>query len=132
MTTFGFLFQYEFLETLFSATQENPGTAKDWAICAVVTAVLAAGLIFAVKGLRKYLADIAKRKIWTRRQTWLTIFMGLFPIFLFLFLIRWLYGDFWDYINVPDLFKGVFYAWVIYLVLMVVGHLVSPWRRELI
>ena len=30
------------------------------------------------------------------------------------------------------LLKGTFFAWILYLIFMVIGHLVSPWRRELI
>ncbi|HRI05261.1 MAG TPA: hypothetical protein PLL77_16105, partial [Pyrinomonadaceae bacterium] len=107
-------------------------TAFNWVIIAVVVAVLGAGLVFAFKGFRKSMADIAKKKIWTRRQSWLMVFVGIFPIFFTLLIIWYLSRDYFNFIQIGGLVKGTLFAWLIYLVLMVVGHLVSPWRRELI
>lgn len=107
-------------------------TATSWLITAVIVAVIGSGLIFAFKGFRKYMADIAKRKIWTRRQTWLLIFIGIFPIFATLWFFWYLEHDYLTFIQIGGLLKGTLFAWLIYLVLMVIGHLVSPWRRELI
>lgn len=107
-------------------------TATSWLITAVVVAVLAAGLMFAVKALRKSMADIAKRKIWTRGQTWLLILIGIFPIFFVLLAVWYMTRDFLNYVQFGGLVKGTLFAWFLYLIFMVVGHLVSPWRRELI
>lgn len=107
-------------------------TAQSWLITAVVVAVLGAGLVFAYKALRKSMADIARKKIWTRGQTWLLILIGIFPIFIAMFAVWYLTRDFLNFIQVGGLFKGVVFAWILYLIFMVVGHLVSPWRRELI
>jgi hypothetical protein len=93
---------------------------------------LAAGLVFAYKAFRKSMADIARKKIWTRGQTWLLILIGGFPIFLALLTVWYLTRDFLNYVQVGGLVKGTVFAWVLYLMFMVVGHLVSPWRRELI
>ncbi len=106
--------------------------AMSWLITAIVVAVLGAGIVFAVKAVRKSMADIAKNKIWTRGQTWLLIFVGIFPIFFALLAVWWLTRDFVNYVQVGGLLKGTFFAWLLYLMFMVVGHLVSPWRRELI
>lgn len=107
-------------------------TATNWLLTAIVVAVLIAGLLFAYKALRKSMADIAKRKIWTRRETWLLIFMGVFPIFFALLAIWYLSRDFLNYVQFGGLVRGTLFAWLLYLVFMVVGHLVSPWRRELL
>jgi cbb3-type cytochrome oxidase subunit 3 len=107
-------------------------TATSWLLTAVLIAVLIAGLVFAYKALRKSMADIAKRKIWTRGQTWLLIFAGIFPIFFVLLAIWYMTRDFLNYVQFGGLVRGTLFAWILYLVFMVIGHLVSPWRRELI
>jgi len=107
-------------------------TAMNWVIVAIVVAVLGAGVVFAFKGGRKSMADIAKKKIWTRGQTWLLILVGIFPIFLVLLLVWYMSRDFVSYIEIGGLLRGTLFAWLIYLFLMVIGHLVSPWRRELV
>ncbi|MFN0141504.1 MAG: hypothetical protein ACKVQW_15640 [Pyrinomonadaceae bacterium] len=122
----------DFLRTLVELADDEPDTATAWVTTAVVLAVLVALLIFAFKGFRKYMAEIARRKIWTRRQTWLAIVVGFVPIFLSLLVIRWFSLDYTNFISIGDLFKGTLFAWLVYLILMVLGHLVSPWRRELI
>lgn len=107
-------------------------TAQSWVITAAVVAVLSAGLVFGYKALRKSMADIAKRKVWTRGQTWLLIFLGIFPIFIVLSGIWYMTRDFLNFVDVGGLLKGTLFAWILYLIFMIVGHLVSPWRRELI
>lgn len=107
-------------------------TATSWLITAVVVAVLVAGLVFAYKALRKSMADIARKKIWTRGQTWLLILIGIFPIFFVLLAVWYMTRDFLNYVQFGGLVKGTLFAWFLYLIFMVIGHLVSPWRRELI
>ena len=107
-------------------------TATSWLLTAVVIAVLGAGLMFAVKAARKSMADIAKRKIWTRGQTWLLILTGIFPIFFALLAVWYMKRDFLNYVQFGGLVKGTLFAWFLYLIFMVAGHMVSPWRRELI
>jgi H+/Cl- antiporter ClcA len=107
-------------------------TATSWLITAVVVAVLTAGFMFAIKALRKSMAEIAKRKIWTRGQTWLLILIGIFPIFFVMLVIWYMTRDFLNFIQFGGLIKGTLFAWFLYLFFMVVGHLISPWRRELI
>jgi H+/Cl- antiporter ClcA len=134
MKMFLLFLQDDFLRFFIENTDPDDwqDTAMSWLITAVVVAVLAAGLTFAYKALRKSMADIAKRKIWTRGQTWLLILIGIFPIFFVLLTVWWLKWDFWDYVQFGGLVKGTLFAWFLYLIFMVVGHLVSPWRRELI
>ena len=107
-------------------------TAMSWVTVAIVVAVLGSGLIFAIKAARKSAADIAKKKIWTRGQTWLLILVGIFPIFMALLVTWYMNRDYVSYIQIGGLLKGTLFAWLIYLFLMVTGHLVGPWRRELI
>lgn len=107
-------------------------TATSWVITALVVAVLIAGLSFGYKALRKAGASQPDKKIWSRGSTWLSFFIGLFPVFLVLFFIWYLDGDYTNYIKIGGLLKGTLFAWIVYLFLMVVGHLVSPWRRELV
>lgn len=107
-------------------------TASSWIYTALVVAVLAAGVMLGIKALRKSMQGIAERKIWTRGQTWLFILVGIFPVFLVLFAVWYFTRDFLNFIEVGGLLKGTLFAWVIYTVLMAVGHLVGPWRKELI
>ena len=107
-------------------------TSQNWVITAVVVAILGAGLVFAFKAFRKSMAEIAKKKIWTRRQSWLMIFVGIFPIFLSLLIIWYMKLDFYNFIGMGGLLNATLFAWLLYVLLMVIGHLVSPWRRELI
>jgi H+/Cl- antiporter ClcA len=107
-------------------------TAMNWLIVAIVVAVLCAGLTFGYKAARKATAAHSDQKIWSRRQTWLSFFIGLFPVFFTLLIIWYMQRDFFNYIQVGGLLKGTLFAWILYLFVMVVGHLVSPWRRELI
>jgi hypothetical protein len=106
-------------------------TAMNWLITAIVVSVVIAGLSFGYKALRKSMASHLDQKIWSRRQTLLSFFIGLFPVFSVLAAVWYLTRDFFNFMNVGSLLKGVVVAWILYLVIMIVGHLVSPWRREL-
>lgn len=107
-------------------------TATSWIITALVVAVLFAGITFGYKALRKAGASHHDQKIWSRGKTWLSFFIGLFPVFIVLLILWNLEGDYTNYIKIGGLLKGTLFAWIIYLFLMITGHLVSPWRRELI
>lgn len=107
-------------------------TAMNWILAAIVVAILCAGLTFGLKALLKAAASHHDKKIWGRGKTWLSFFIGLFPVFVILLIIWYSTRDFVNFIQVGGLFKGVIMAWILYLLVMIVGHLVSPWRRELI
>ena len=107
-------------------------TATSWVITALVVAILLAGLSFGYKAIKKAAAAHHDKKIWSRGKTWLSFFIGLFPVFLVLLLLWYLDRDYTNYIKIGGLLKGTLLAWIIYLFLMIVGHLASPWRRELI
>jgi H+/Cl- antiporter ClcA len=130
----GFFMESDFLRFFIDNIEPDDwaDTAMSWLTVAIVVAVLGAGLIFAFKAGRKSMAHIAKNKIWTRGQTWLLILIGIFPIFLTLLVVWYMSRDYFNFIQIGGLLKGTLFAWLIYLFLMVTGHLVSPWRRELI
>lgn len=107
-------------------------TATKWIITAVVIAVIFVGLTFGYKALRKATASHHDAKIWSRGQTWLSFFIGLFPVLFALLGIWYMTLDYFNFIRFGGLVKGILFAWLVYLVLMIGGHLVSPWRRELI
>jgi H+/Cl- antiporter ClcA len=124
------------LEALFndvvSKADDDSQTALNWLITAVVVAVVVAGLSFGYKALRKSMASHLDQKIWSRSQTWLSFFIGLFPVFIGLLAVWYLTRDFFNFVDVGPLLKGVVMAWILYLAIMILGHLVSPWRRELL
>ncbi len=107
-------------------------TAASWLIAALVVSVLIAGLMFAYKALRKYLAPNIKDKIWSRGQTIMFMLVGLLPVLLAIWIIWYTTRDFVNIVGVTGLLKGVAFSWLFYLFIMIVGHLASPWRREII
>jgi hypothetical protein len=129
-----FFLENEFLRLFIDNIEPDDwaDTALSWLTVAIVVAILGAGFIFALKAIRKSMADIAKKKIWTRGQTWLLILIGIFPIFLVLLSVWYMSRDYFNFIQIGGLVKGTLFAWLIYLFLMVIGHLASPWRRELV
>jgi hypothetical protein len=124
------------LETIFndviSKSDDDPQTAMNWFVTAIVVAVIVAGLSFGFKALRKSMAVHLDKKIWSRRQTWLSFCIGLFPVFLGLLSVWYISRDFFNFVEVGPLLKGVLIGWFLYLLIMVIGHLISPWRRELL
>lgn len=119
-----------FINDVSSKTWQD--TATNWLITAIVVAALGAGLTFGYKAFRKSTAGLSREKVWRRGETWRLIIIGIFPIFLILLGIWWLTRDFFNFVQAGGLFKGVVFAWLLYLIFMFVGHLVSPWRREII
>lgn len=106
-------------------------TALNWVIAALVVSVVCAGLMLAYKWFRKKSARVIREQAWSRGETILLMAVGLFPALL-LTIGLWLYSrDFGNVIGVGGLVKGIAFAWLLYLVLMIVAHLASPWRREL-
>ncbi len=128
------LMQSDFLRwfagSLESEVEEE--TAWSWVVTAIVVALVLAGLSFGYKAFRKAAAPNLDKKIWTRGETWLSFFVGLFPVFILMTAIWYLTVDYFEFIRFAGLLKGILFAWFLYLLAMIVGHLVSPWRRELI
>jgi Na+/H+-dicarboxylate symporter len=107
-------------------------TAESWLITAVVIAVLCAGLMLLYKLMRKKAARNIIEQTWSKRRTALLIVIGLLPVFLCILTAWYTSSNFFNVMRVSGLFKGVLFAWLLYLLLMIIGHLASPWRRELI
>lgn len=107
-------------------------TATSWVLAAIVVAVIGAGIVFAYKAVRKQAARTIVERTWSRGETVLLILMGLLPVLFLTFGIWYLSRDFTNIVGLWGLIKGIVFAWLLYLVLMLVGHAVSPWRRELL
>jgi Na+/H+-dicarboxylate symporter len=107
-------------------------TAQSWLITTAVIAALCAGLMLLYKLMRKKAARNIIEQTWSKAKTILLILVGLLPVFLFLLVAWYASSNFYNVMSVAGLFKGVLFAWLLYLVFMVVGHLASTWRRELI
>jgi len=120
---------------LFIDSCEDEGcdeTALNWVIAAIVVAIVAALLMLAVKWLKKYTAINLIQKAWSRGQTIVLIIVGVLPVLLALIIIWYTTRNFFNYVGVGGLLKGVVFSWVVYVLLMFTGHLVSPWRREIL
>ena len=120
---------------LFVDSCEDDGcdeTALNWVIAAVVVAIVCALLMLAIKWLKKYTAINLIQKAWSRGQTIVLIIVGVLPVLLALIIIWYTTRNFFNYVGVGGLLKGVVFSWVVYVLLMFTGHLVSPWRREIL
>lgn len=107
-------------------------TALNWVIAAVVVAVVCALLMLALKWLRKYTAINIVQKAWSRGQTIVLIIVGLVPVLLVLLTIWYITRNFYNYVGVGGLLKGVLMSWLLYVLFMFAGHVLSPWRREIL
>lgn len=107
-------------------------TALNWVIAAVVVAVVGALLMLAFKWLRKYTAINIVQKAWSRGQTIVLIIVGLIPVLLVLLTIWYITRNFYNYVGVGGLLKGVLMSWLLYVLFMFAGHVLSPWRREIL
>lgn len=120
---------------LFMDSCEDEGceeTALNWVIAALVVAIVCALLMLAIKWLKKYTAINLIQKAWSRGQTIILIIVGVLPVLLALITIWYTTRNFFNYVGVGGLLKGVVFAWVVYVLLMFTGHLLSPWRREIL
>jgi hypothetical protein len=120
---------------LFMDSCEDDGcdeTALNWVIAIVVVAIVCALLMLAIKWLKKYTAINLIQKAWSRGQTIVLIIIGVLPVLLALIVIWYTTRNFFNYVGVGGLLKGVVFSWVVYVLLMFTGHLLSPWRREIL
>lgn len=107
-------------------------TATSWVLTALVIAILGAGLMLSYKWLRKFMAGSIIEKTWSRGETVVLMLIGLVPVLLASLAIWYSTRDYFNIIGVGGLIKGILFAWLLYLVMMFVGHVVSPWRREIL
>jgi amino acid transporter len=120
---------------LFIDSCEDEGceeTALNWVIAAAVVAVVCALLMMGIKGLKKYAAINLIQKAWSRGQTAILIIVGLLPVLIVLLVIWYTTRNFFNYVGVGGLLKGVVFSWLLYALMVFAGHVVSPWRRELL
>jgi len=117
---------------------ENPDiddwetTALGWVLAALVVSVLVAGLMLTGKAISKHLAGNIEQKAWSRGRTVLLMLIGLAPVFLAIFVVWYFSRDYYNFIGVGGLIKGIVLSWFLYLFLMFLGHLLSSWRREIL
>lgn len=107
-------------------------TALNWIIAVLVIAIVCALLMLALKWLRKYTAINIVQKAWSRGQTMVLILIGLIPVLLVLLTVWYTTRNFFNYVGVGGLLKGIVFSWLLYVVFVFTGHLVSPWRREIL
>lgn len=107
-------------------------TAQSWLVTVGVIAILCAGLMLFYKLMRKKAARNIVEQTWGKRKTMLLILVGLLPVFLCIWVAWYTSSNFYNVMSVAGLFKGVLFGWLLYLLFMFIGHLASPWRRELI
>jgi len=107
-------------------------TALNWVIAALVIAVICALMMLAFKWLRKYMAVNLIQKAWSRGQTMMLILVGLIPVVIVLLSVWYTTRNFYNYVGVGGLLKGIVMAWLLYVLFMFTGHVFSRWRREII
>jgi len=132
---FALLIQGSSFLQLFIDSCEDEGcedTALNWVLAAVVVAIVAALLMLAIKWFKKYAAINLIQKAWSRGQTMVLIIVGLLPVLIALLVVWYTTRNFFNYVGVGGLLKGVVFAWLLYTLMMFTGHLLSPWRREIL
>ena len=121
---------------LFIDSCEDEGcdeTALNWVLAAVVVAIVCALFMLGIKWFKKYAAINLIQKAWSRSQTVVLIMVaGLVQVLIVLLLIWYTTRNFFNYVGMGGLLKGVVFAWLLYVVMMFTGHLLSPWRREIL
>lgn len=114
-----------------SICADGGATASLWVIASAGVGVLTAALPLLVKFLQKRISENEVGKVWRVGTTWLLIIVGLLPVAIFLGLTYYLSRDFRDCVSGQGLFAGLFAAWLSYLSVVVLCHLLG-WRRELL
>lgn len=125
---------FDFLQ-LFLDSCDDEGcedTALNWVIAAVVVAILCALVMLGIKWWRKYTAGTIVAKAWSRGETMVLIVIGLVPVLIALVIIWYSTLNFFNYVGVGGLLKGIVAAWFFYIVFVLSGHQLSPWRREIL
>ncbi|MBS1807716.1 MAG: hypothetical protein JST84_05955 [Acidobacteria bacterium] len=103
-------------------------TAFSWAMTGIVIAVLITGSMAALKWFLKERAAL-KDKRWKLAKVTGFMAAGLLIAFIPLLAIYYLSMNFTLILGVQGFFKGVIFAWVIYLLAMLASDLIAPWSR---
>ena len=120
---------------LFIDSCEDEGceqTALNWVLAAAVVAIVCTLAMLGIKWFKKYAAINLKEKAWSRLETVVLIIVGLLPVLIALLIIWYTTRNFFNYVGMGGLLKGVVFAWLLYVLMMFTGHLLSPWRREIL
>jgi len=120
---------------LFIDSCEDEGceeTALNWVLAAAVVAIVCTLVMLGIKWFKKYAAINLKEKAWSRLETVVLIIVGLLPVLIALLIIWYTTRNFFNYVGMGGLLKCVVFAWLLYVLMMFTGHLLSPWRREIL
>jgi amino acid transporter len=131
----GLLLQsFNFLQFFVDSCEDEgcEDTALNWVIAAIVVAILCSLFMLGVKWLKKYTAINLVQKAWSRGQTVVLIIVGLLPVLITLIVIWYTTRNFFNYVGIGGLLKGIVVSWLVYMFFVFTGHLLSPWRRELL
>ena len=131
----GLLLQsFDFLQMFLDSCEDDgcEETALSWVIAAIIVAIVYSIFTLGVKWLKKYTAITIVQKAWSRSQTVVLIIVGLLPVLITLIVIWYTTRNFFNYVGVGGLLKGIVLSWVVYTFFVFTGHLFSPWRRELL
>lgn len=131
----GLLLQsFDFLQMFLDSCEDDgcESTALNWVIAAVVVAIVYSLFTLGVKWVKKYTAINIVEKAWSRGQTVVLIVVGLLPVLITLILIWYTTRNFFNYVGVGGLLKGILVSWLVYMLFVFTGHTLSPWRHELL
>lgn len=125
---------YDFLQMFLDSCEDDgcEETAMNWLTAALVVAIVCSLLMLGIKWLKKYTAINLVQKAWSRGQTVVLIIFGLLPVLIALVFIWYTTRNFFNYVGVGGLLKGIVVSWFLYVLLVFTGHLLSPWRREIL
>jgi hypothetical protein len=132
-----FLFLLQGMESLLewftgdTSVADWQSTAISWLIAAVVIAATCTGLMVLIKAFMKMRAPNPRGRIWPRGKAVIFILTGLFPVLVSVSSAWYLSRDYTNIITISGLFKGVLFAWVLYILLMLVSHAWGEWREDL-
>lgn len=107
-------------------------TAQSWCFAAIVVAVICAGLIILYKWLKKRAAKTVDARIWGRGQSVVLMLVGLVPVLLMMGTLWYTNPDYHDVVGMGGLMKGIVVGWLLYLLLVLITHVLSSWRNEIL
>ena len=124
----------DFLELFLDACDVEgcEDTALNWVIAAVVVAIVCALVVLGAKWFWKSIAPTIVEKAWSRGQTIVLFIVGLLPVLLVLMIIWYRSRNFFNYVGIGGLLKGIVFSWLLYVFLALAGHQLTPWRREIL
>jgi hypothetical protein len=135
MIMLAFLIQSSSFLRMFVDSCDEGGcedTALNWLIAALVVSVIFACAMLTVKWFKKKAARNIIQKTWSGSRTAILIALGLLPVVLTLIIVWYATRNFYNYVSISGLVKGIVFSWLLYITFMLAGHLLSPqWRRDL-